>query len=445
MEKELDVIGSKELINFPKLGIFDVPAKVDTGADRSSVWASNIKEEKGLLSFALFDKGSKFYTGEKITTDEYTATEVRNSFGDKEIRYQVKLTVKIGGRKLIVNFNLANRSRNLFPVLIGKATLRGKFIVNVKEAFERTTHSRTPRILVLTPKAADKFSDFVNKLNLDFSDDFICDYASINDLLFELEPGKVSITVADSRKNIKDYDLVYFMKYINAEERASAAADYLTHHKVQFIDSEVAQFHSKTKLTQYAKLALNDLPVPHSLFMSHRYLKKSYDLLTEKLNLPFILKDIASERGENNHLIKNQAEFNDLLEQSPESLEFIAQAFVPNNGDIRLLVFDKNIYTAIGRSGVLGSHLSNTSKGGSAQILDHLSLESEARTIAIKAAIIMSREVAGVDLIQDKNTNEWFLLEVNNAPQIATGSFTEEKRREFGNFLRKYLKKSIIR
>ena len=53
------VIGTNAYIGI--MGI-KAPAKIDTGADSTSVWASNIKMSKdGVLSFTLFDKSSPFY------------------------------------------------------------------------------------------------------------------------------------------------------------------------------------------------------------------------------------------------------------------------------------------------------------------------------------------------------------------------------------------------
>ncbi|MEI9914427.1 MAG: hypothetical protein WDN66_05680 [Candidatus Saccharibacteria bacterium] len=50
MAKDTQVIGSTTTISIPAGGIVDLPAKVDTGADSSSIWASDIKGEKWCLA-----------------------------------------------------------------------------------------------------------------------------------------------------------------------------------------------------------------------------------------------------------------------------------------------------------------------------------------------------------------------------------------------------------
>ena len=85
--KRVTTIGSKILVSFPEEAIFDVPAKVDTGADSSSVWASNIEEKDGVLRYVLFDEKSSLYTGRVIQTTKFTQSRIKNSFGTIEQRY----------------------------------------------------------------------------------------------------------------------------------------------------------------------------------------------------------------------------------------------------------------------------------------------------------------------------------------------------------------------
>lgn len=127
-----DVIGRVEKVSLPEASVFKVSARIDTGAKTSAIWASGIKAEpQGQISFYLFGKSSPLYTGQKLTSDSYTVTAVASSNGMVEKRYKVKMLVRIGGRKINAAFTLANRSRQVYPILIGRNVLRGKFIVDV--------------------------------------------------------------------------------------------------------------------------------------------------------------------------------------------------------------------------------------------------------------------------------------------------------------------------
>ena len=130
---EQAVIGRAERILFVGVTTKQVPAKIDTGADLSSVWASDIVEKDDSLSFQLFAPGSKYYTGNRIVLkrDEYRRTGVANSFGVKESRYVVKLLITVKGRTIRASFTLADRSKKVYPVLLGRKLMHNKFIVDV--------------------------------------------------------------------------------------------------------------------------------------------------------------------------------------------------------------------------------------------------------------------------------------------------------------------------
>ena len=130
-EEPLDVVGRNAYVSIG--GVEKVPAKIDTGADSSSIWASDIEVlEDGTLKFKLFAEECPYYTGETIESKDYKAAAVRSSNGEEQIRYRVKMPIKINGRTVISSLTLADRSRNHFPILIGRRTLTGKFAVDVR-------------------------------------------------------------------------------------------------------------------------------------------------------------------------------------------------------------------------------------------------------------------------------------------------------------------------
>jgi len=125
------IIGRVERLNFLDFDILNVPAKIDTGADSCSVWASNIKMTDNKLSFVLFDKKSKYYKGVSFTTNKFKTIHIRNSFGHVQERYKVKLLVSLGDQSISVDFTLADRSNNKYPALIGRNLLNNRYKVDV--------------------------------------------------------------------------------------------------------------------------------------------------------------------------------------------------------------------------------------------------------------------------------------------------------------------------
>ena len=129
MKKKIELIGESTSVDI--MGRIGVLTKVDTGADTSSIWVSKINMSRdNVLSFALFGGGSPFYNGKIIKRTDYEVSVVRNASGTEQIRYRTHLSIVINGRKMKALFNLSDRSNNNFPILLGKRTIRGKFIVD---------------------------------------------------------------------------------------------------------------------------------------------------------------------------------------------------------------------------------------------------------------------------------------------------------------------------
>lgn len=138
--KNLEIIGNNALVEVA--GIKKIPAKVDTGADSSSIWASQITiNDKNQLEFCLFEKSSPFYTGKILTASEFWVKQVRSSNGQVAVRYVTPLIIKVKGRKIRARFTLSDRSSNRFPILIGRKTLQNKFLVDVSKI--RVSRSET--------------------------------------------------------------------------------------------------------------------------------------------------------------------------------------------------------------------------------------------------------------------------------------------------------------
>lgn len=131
--KTKKVIGRAERVSFPELGFAAVPARIDTGAKTSAIWASSVERHGDHLQVVFFGEGSEQYTGQTVAFDSFEEIIVASSNGQAEKRYKVRLLVKIAGKKVRAGFTLADRSTQVYPVLIGRNVLTGKFLVDVKK------------------------------------------------------------------------------------------------------------------------------------------------------------------------------------------------------------------------------------------------------------------------------------------------------------------------
>ncbi len=133
MTRSKTIIGRVEQVNLPSLGLRKVPAKIDTGADASSIWCGKMEMVDGRLHCVFFGKGSPYFTGETVVFQgkDIDLTRVANSFGHKELRYKVKIPLEVKKRTIKATFTLTDRSTKLYPILIGRSMLKNKFLVDV--------------------------------------------------------------------------------------------------------------------------------------------------------------------------------------------------------------------------------------------------------------------------------------------------------------------------
>jgi glutathione synthase/RimK-type ligase-like ATP-grasp enzyme len=428
--KKLLHIGTVELVSLPDDEIQSVPAKVDTGADGSAIWASSIKQRHGELQFNFFAPGSAYYSKQPIVTTAFKTINVKNSFGHTELRYKVKLNVKIGDYEFQEWFSLADRSRNTYPILIGKNCLENRFVVDVSRRYlvSREVDEHTVLVLDRSPKLTKDFFSKVQKLNqlsLDYKT------AGYKDLLFCLNtPETKVINTADQHLDISHYGFTYFKSHTSYTEFALAVAEYLQFKGRPFVDRELTDYVSGTKLTEAMKLASYRLPIPPTICAATSTLSSRYQEIADLLGVPFVLKEISSDRAKNNYLISGEAKFKQLLEAAPPEHVYLAQRYIEHDALVRVYVAGNKAKLAVECKNKvidrqkLRSHLHQFSAEGKTRTFTP---EKSLAETAVQAARCLDRQIAGVDMVKDKNDEKWYILEVNSAPQLRSGPFLKEK------------------
>ena len=134
-KKEKLVIGRKDKVDFPKLKLYNIDAKIDSGAYTSAIHCNNIKlkkrGEKRFVYFNLLDSSHPDYDHKEIRLPLHKIKRVKNSFGQSEKRYIVVTEIMIFEQKFEIELSLSNRTQMLHPVLLGRKLLKKGFIVDV--------------------------------------------------------------------------------------------------------------------------------------------------------------------------------------------------------------------------------------------------------------------------------------------------------------------------
>lgn len=124
-------IGVSSLVDFVGYkNLKQIPARIDTGARTSSLWATDVSIKDGIATFKMFGPGSAWYTGKVVRKPVIEIREVTSSTGHVQARHVVNLSIRMHGKRLNAKFTLSDRSTQTYPILVGRNTLRGNFLVD---------------------------------------------------------------------------------------------------------------------------------------------------------------------------------------------------------------------------------------------------------------------------------------------------------------------------
>ena len=153
----------------------------------------------------------------------------------------------------------------------------------------------------------------------------------------------------------------------------------------------------------------NNIPHPLTIICTQSAYITNETTIFEKISFPCVIKD-KSERSEGVWKVSNKKEAEETIAKIEGA--FIIQEFIPNNYDIRILVWNQTILGTIKRSSTDG-FLNGISAGGKA---GPIKLSDVEKKLSIQACTVCKLNLGGVDIIRTKNGP--IVLEVNKSPQI---------------------------
>ena len=146
---ELPVIGWREWVRLPDLGIEPIKAKVDTGARSSSLHTSKLQEfERDGVKWVRFHVHPKQRNNAESVEVEAMVLDfrsVRSSSGKAEIRPVIVTNIELFGITWPAELTLASRDQMGFRMLLGREAFRGRFLVDAGKSFYGGTPKRKTR------------------------------------------------------------------------------------------------------------------------------------------------------------------------------------------------------------------------------------------------------------------------------------------------------------
>ena len=150
VDNEPIVLGWREWLALPQFGIAAIKAKIDSGARTSALHVDSLEAferdgERWLRFVVLAGRGNATRT--ECVAPAIDRRAVSDSGGHVTMRWFIRTEFALAGRRWEAEINLTSRRHMLFPLLLGRNALGGRFIVDPGAAYRcgRPASKRRPR------------------------------------------------------------------------------------------------------------------------------------------------------------------------------------------------------------------------------------------------------------------------------------------------------------
>ncbi len=133
------IVGWREWVSLPALGIDRIKAKLDTGAKTSALhaWNQELYEIDGMpwVRFHAYPFQHDDGTAVRCAAPLADFRLVTNPGGTRERRHVITTVLGIGGKAWTIELTLTDRDEMGFRMLIGREAMRGRLIVDPKRSY----------------------------------------------------------------------------------------------------------------------------------------------------------------------------------------------------------------------------------------------------------------------------------------------------------------------
>lgn len=138
-QPELTLMGWREWIDLPDLGIHAIKAKIDTGARSSALHAFHIEgfqqAGKELVRFQVHPYQRNSHDTVIVEAELLEWRQVRNSGGHAQWRPVIRTTIALQQRRWEIDLTLTNRDVMGFRMLLGREAVRQRFAIDPGKSY----------------------------------------------------------------------------------------------------------------------------------------------------------------------------------------------------------------------------------------------------------------------------------------------------------------------
>ncbi len=133
-QSKLPILGRTAKVDIPDWNIYEIEAKIDSGAYTSSLHCHHIASTKdNKVRFNLLDPSHPDYNERLIELPIFKIKSVKSSNGTSQERIIIKTILVIAGQRFEAQLSLTDRSEMRYPLLIGRRLLKGRFLIDVSK------------------------------------------------------------------------------------------------------------------------------------------------------------------------------------------------------------------------------------------------------------------------------------------------------------------------
>ena len=424
------IIGSQEWCAFPSLNTPAVRARIDSGAQTSSIHASEIqpfiKDGDDWVRFEIHPLQESPKIIIKNEAKVVSVRKVKNTGGTSESRYVIKTPLTIGKVTFDIELTLSNRDAMGFRMLLGREAMIDRFMVNpsanyvlgdytvlqIKDFYKAVKKVKSGLKIALLATNKNLYSN-LRIMQAGEEHGHEMQFLNIEQCFMKMDAAQPEVRYRDGtvltdidaviprlRPSMTHYGCALVRQFASINTYCLNSAEAITQSRDKLFSSQIFSKNGiNTPVTGFAKSPLDTM-----------------GLIEMVDGAPLIVKLLESTQGKGVVLAEtNKAAESVINAFKSLNANILVQEFIreANGKDIRCFVINNKVVAVIQREAEKGEFRSNIHMGGKASVIR---ITAEERKLAIKAAKVLDLPVAGVDIIRSNKGP--MVLEVNSSPGL---------------------------